>query len=747
MNKKSILCVLLAIALNGCLETDVKDETTDSGTSDPTTPTTPSTSLSVVPYYQSSYLAKAEVYFDANGDNVADDDEYLGTTDSSGEFKSDTLNELYEESPSASVMVHLENGTTQLLDTGETIDHSVWLSYDLEQLTVAVASTTTVTANVNAMTTWIQALVNNEGYTVAEAQAYIDETLSHVDSADPSYLDYDDYYLASYLSGLEAAAASTATQYCCVNISMPEFTKVATKISWSYDEILERGDEPDTSVPPVFEYDSDGNLVIEIPSNSGDDAELERGTYDGNYPGDGEFINEEGQTPTSSTVNLSTASLDINRSSDIAFTSIDGELMMAFTNKSTGIPNIATLVVDPLSNNVTYSTNHEFPRAGFTEECINDNYCRNVYYWPNSTRDIKAFNSWGNGDAILSVHGPTLGAFVYSNGSWSNWVNTNAIHIWEECRRFGEDRDCTSYDSHYNYLDTVYENAYYGPTGFYDYEKFGNVSDNRLTFRGALRVHRNGNQTVGEEGDFTLITTPVYTMSTFRAKGSIAGPLFGWYNEREDSIRGLAIKQDGEWQALADTTYDMVNTMYSNDVLEPKASAIVQDNGEYLVASTELDPIYDVDLNIEGYRFYVRKYDSTNAMWWQSWLSLPAGQAITSMDVVAFMDGGVVAATCDSNNLLTLYRWSSEDSISGIGLLESHDTQESCSDVKFLSSNQGDKDSVVLVNGNMLYGISSDGGYIKLSSSVNQTEELKWFSLQDSWVLSSNSEQLMVFAK
>jgi hypothetical protein len=80
-NKLSILAVVGGVFLlsscGGSSTSSDSTETTDTDTS--------STSIQVI----DGYIDQADVYLDRDGDGVADDDEYLGTTDSSGELTTD----------------------------------------------------------------------------------------------------------------------------------------------------------------------------------------------------------------------------------------------------------------------------------------------------------------------------------------------------------------------------------------------------------------------------------------------------------------------------------------------------------------------------------------------------------------------------------------------------------------------------------------------------------------------------------
>ncbi|HDM8060964.1 hypothetical protein [Vibrio harveyi] len=735
--------LLVLFSLSGCLETEVKDETT--------TPEPPTTQLKIIPKFNDSNVAKAEVFFDANDNNVADANEYLGTTDVNGEFQSDRLNELYKTLPTATIMVQLKSDSSVILNEqgSYNVSDTRWLSLDLETLNVSSANGTETTAHVDAISTWLQALINNEGYTYLEALDVVNSTLKYADDVNPRYPDYDEYYYSSYLNGLEVGATSTY-DYCCVSIPSAEFAKVGAKITWTYEEIFQRGDEPNLYEPPVFDYDPDGNLIISIPTKPSDPSNSENdGTYQANYPATGEFINSEGELPTAVLSAIDTSTGRINLDSDMDYAVVDGVLVMAFTNFDTGIPNLADLSVSFERNAIAFSNLLQFSNAGSTQSCDKDNYCHNVYQWPRAVQEIKSFDSWSSGEAILSVHGPTLGAYIYSNGGWGNWVDTSALEVWRECYTAAQEYHCDSYNSYFNYLDTVFDDVVYGPSGYYDYQAFGDITDDKLTFRNAIRVHENGSSTIGKQGDFNLITMPVNTINTFRPRGSGSGPLLGWFNERDDTLRGIAIKDINGWRAVGGSEYDQIHSMYSTAILEPKASSVTKKDGGYVVATAELSPVYDVDLNIEAYKFYIRKFDSDNEMWTQSWYDFGVAEQLKGFDVVVFQDGGVVAAACKSDGLLSLYRWTNKTSLPGFGIMEKHDTTETCSDVEFLATESAidGNDSVVLVNSNKLYGISSDGGYIKLADNIMDTEELKWFRIRGGWVLTSNTKNVMLFAE
>lgn len=760
ISKHTLLSAAI-ISISACMpETSVTDNSSDNGGTTPTPPPIESTAT-VIPYYDYSAVLKAEVYVDNNDDNIIESGEYLGTTDNKGEYSSTSLAEMINDNSDVSVMVKLVKDVTIIKNTkGDyTIPETVWMAYDLETLSNSAlasiqSSTTETQIHVNSISTWVQGLMNNENLSFKDASNLVNDTLAHSSDIDIQNPNYDNYNFATYTRGLEVKALARG-EYCCVSVVVPEFEIVGTKITWSFDEIYARGDEPDVYEPPTFKYDQDGELIIVIPSEGDDSTAPDTGDYDGSYDGDGEFIDGSGNRPISTNKDSSsgTGSTIPNRNSAFGYTVINDKLSMAFTRKEDGIPSIATLNVDFDNQSVLNESTFDFEYAGSIYNCDpDDSWCHPTVKWPNATRDIKAFSGWG-GEALLSVEGPTKGTYNLLNSSWSKFIDIDAITVWKKCSYGGNDDGeyCTSYMSYMNFLDTIFKGVMYGPSGFYNYLSYGGSSESKLTYRNALRVHRDNKVEVGKEGDFELLgSLPVNVMNTFRMRGGYSTPLLGWFNERDDSVRGIAINKNAGWAALGDTDYDKMNALYSTSVLLPKASATsIKGSSEYIVGSIEFESEYDISMAITGYRLNIRKYDSEDALWSTSWIKFDTENPIKSMDVTTFNDGSLMAAICLNSNKMSLLRWSTALSLPGLGVLERHDTEETCGDIQIIESTpfNGGEESIVMKNDNILYGLSSDGGYIKISENVTPTSDLKWFSSPDGWVLTGSDNNVMIFSK
>ncbi|MCR9888000.1 hypothetical protein NB550_11990 [Vibrio parahaemolyticus] len=752
---KSFPLIICAIVLTGCLpETKVTDKNETKPTPDPTP-----AAFEVIPYFDYGSVVGGQVYLDLDNDNIAEEDEFYGSTDKNGVFTSSSFSEAVERYPVASVMVKLVKDVTLVKSevAGDYyIDESKWLSYDLKQLGVSTksSSVSNTPIHVNALTTWVQALMNSseEPKTLSEATSLLNDTLKYAEDVQFDEPDYDEYHLKSYINGLEVGAVKS-NEFCCVTISIPAFEIVGSKITWSYDEIYERGGEPDPYEPPVFEYDADGDMVIHIPSDPSNPTDPDTGSYEGYYPADGQFALGEGIIASGKTATFQLGNRD-NSSSDYGFSVVNGNLAVAYTRKQDGIPSVSELAIDFLGNSVAEEKHHYFKSAGSVRYCNESEraggQCTTYTQFPGRTRNVLAFNSWGD-ESIVSFDGPTRGFYSYKNNTWSNWSDTNKVTIWKECVTGREGPVCTPHDSYYNYVDTLFDNAAYGPSGFVNYLKYGTTVDDRLTFRNAIRYQAGSDIRVGSEGDFEMLGgMPVNVMSTFRMRGDTGQYLFGWFNERDDSVRGIAIKKDGVWNALGDNDYDKINSLYSAQYLKPKASitSIEGDVQNFFVGAIELDPQFDRNLNVTGWTLNLRKYETSFGMWSTSWIKFPAEEQIKSMDVTAFNDGSVLGAFCSAEGKMSLLRWSSSLSVPGIGVLEQHDSDEVCEELYFLEASpmSGGKEGIVLVNGPTIYGVSSDGGYIKLVEDNPISGNLKFFSSDEGWVLTGSNKTILLIA-
>lgn len=747
------------LLLAGCLpETEVTDN------SEPTVPTVPeSMDIAVVPYFDYGIVVNAQVYLDTNNDNLADPSELYGSTDVSGVFISDSFTDDVRSNETVSVMVKLTKGVTLIkskFDSDYYMPETKWLSYDLEalkSLQLARSTSTEQKIHVNSISTWVQALMNgNDQLSITEAKKQVDETMTYVGDIDLANPNYDEYYFKSYVKGLEVGSL-TKGDFCCVTVYVPEFTIVGTKIGWSYDEIIQRGGEPDPYVPPTFEYTPEGDMVIVIPDST-DPSDPGYAEYKGNYPAEGEFILPNGKIPTHKTSKLTFGDRD-NSSSEFAYTVLNDKLAVAYTRLRDGIPSVSELNIDFAGGSISESSHYPLPSAGTLEVCNESERgqsCSSQSTFPGKSRSIKAFNGY-DGEALLSVSGPTTGFYTFKGGSWSSWEDTKAVVVWEECKLKLGEYHCIPHKSYHNYVDTLWNGETYGPSGFQDYLQYGNVTDDKLTYRSAIRYQVGKNVEVGKEGDFQLLMSmPVNLMNTFRVRGNTSAALMGWFNERDDKVRGLAWKESGAWTAVGSTDYDKINAMFSADFLKPKMSGTTySSNGgaknqgsAIIIGAIDLEPKYNLQLQVEGWALSMRKYDTEDGFWTSSWLKFEANQMPTSMDVTAFSDKSTVGAFCNSNGKMSLMRWSTGNTVPGIGYLDRHDTEELCTDLDFIEAStfDGGEESVILKNGSTIYGISSDGGYIKLIDNNPIQGVLKFFSSKDGWVLTGSNKTVLVFS-
>ncbi|WP_026960458.1 hypothetical protein [Aliagarivorans taiwanensis] len=677
--------VITVLAITGCLPEDGTDKETPPSEGVPSP-----TSNTMVVNYSGGVAYRAEVYFDYNGDHIAAPSELIGLTDSKGRLQGDTLDAILSKAPSELFLVKVVANVTEIIHPTlptTLASEDAWLLYPAGLLDLATANSRTsvdVQFQVSAWTSYIaQALVDNPSKSVTEIEAELQDQL--VDVGDIDY--FNDWYSSNapalffYEEGLERRALpSDAT--CCHfdDMTLERYREAVFDVSSHINSIINSGGTPDFDSGEWVYNQNTGGWDINLPSMPGGGGDMI--TSDGEYSESGRYAT----TTTSPSViapwfpNGASGDQVPHSATSYRYTPLhNGDWACAYISKDSGNPVFCNVALSNSAGSVKANLTNLTPVSAGSVLVEGGNGSTSlVTRWPHNPHVIESFGStlWlGQDVGILGISGETSGGYIYDQGAWSGFDQTESVLVATKPTSHPEETAQTSYAGKSAYHHVVLNNGQVKAlsevryTDLHPDEYYGTINE-RWGQRPGLATHTPSDPSaikVRDEGDFWfLLQIFTHISEVIPSLGApLDAPVFGRYEDRDQYVMGMAsMRDDGSWGAHPSSAIDNeFRTLLESRYLHPEISAIYNHQlaasfiaGVELIANNISDGNPDTPID---YSVGIHRYHAGHGQWQSNFIDF--AESVTDFAINSFANGLVMVGICNADGNLELYLWGGQE--------------------------------------------------------------------------------------